>query len=75
MILMDVKMPEIDGLEATRQIKKIRKDLPIIAITAYSMSGDKERVLSSGCDGYISKPINKRSLIEKMEEFLNLRPA
>jgi PAS domain S-box-containing protein len=75
MILMDIKMPEIDGLEATRQIKQIRKDIPIIAITAYSMSGDKERVLAAGCDGYISKPINKVNLFNKMEEFLDLRPA
>ena len=73
LILMDVKMPEIDGLEATRQIKKIRKDIPIIGITAYSMSGDKERILAAGCDGYISKPINKKSLLQKMEEYINLK--
>ena len=75
MILMDIKMPEIDGLEATRQIKKINKEIPIIGITAYSMSGDKERVLAAGCDGYISKPINKKTLLEKIEEYIDIKPV
>lgn len=68
LILMDIKMPGIDGLEATRQIKEINKDVPIIAITAYAMSGDKERVLAAGCDDYLSKPINKKNLLKKMSE-------
>jgi CheY-like chemotaxis protein len=68
LILMDIKMPEIDGLEATRQIKLINSEIPIIAITAYAMSGDKERVLAAGCDDYLSKPINKKNLLKKMEE-------
>ncbi len=72
-ILMDIKMPEIDGLEATRQIKQLNKEIPIIGITAYSMSGDKERVLAAGCDGYISKPINKKNLLEKIEEYIDLK--
>jgi len=70
LILMDIKMPEIDGLEATRQIKLINPDIPIIAITAYAMSGDEERVLSAGCDGYLSKPISKEKLLSKMAEFV-----
>jgi PAS domain S-box-containing protein len=72
LILMDVKMPEIDGFEATRQIKLIKKDIPIIGITAYAMSGDEERVLSAGCDGYLSKPINRRSLLDKMSELIKI---
>jgi CheY-like chemotaxis protein len=68
LILMDIKMPEIDGLEATRQIKQINSEVPIIAITAYAMSGDKERVLAAGCDDYLRKPINKKNLLKKMGE-------
>jgi CheY-like chemotaxis protein len=68
LILMDIKMPVIDGFEATRQIKLINKNVYIIAITAYAMSGDEERIMASGCDGYLSKPINKKSLLEKISE-------
>ena len=70
LILMDIKMPEVDGLEATRQIKLINVNVPVIAITAYAMSGDEERVLAAGCDGYLSKPITKKSLLEKIAEFI-----
>ena len=72
LILMDMKMPEIDGFEATRQIKLINKNVYIIAITAYAMSGDEERIMASGCDGYLSKPINKKSLLEKISEFIKI---
>ena len=72
LILMDIKIPEVDGLEATRQIKLINQDVPIIAITAYAMSGDEERILAAGCDGYISKPISKKILLEKMAEFIKI---
>jgi CheY-like chemotaxis protein len=69
---MDMKMPEIDGFEATRQIKLIDSNVHIIAITAYAMSGDEERVLASGCDDYLSKPINKKSLFEKIAAFIEV---
>ena len=72
LILMDIKMPEIDGLEATRQIKLINKEVPVIAITAYAMSGDEETVLAAGCDCYLSKPISKKRLMEKMAEFIKI---
>ena len=72
LILMDIKMPEIDGFEATRQIKLIEPDVHIIAITAYAMSGDEERILSAGFDGYLSKPINKKSLFEMIGEFVKV---
>jgi CheY-like chemotaxis protein len=70
LILMDIKMPEIDGFEATRQIKQLNRDVHIIAITAYAMSGDEERIISAGFDGYLSKPISKKSLLEKIGEFI-----
>jgi len=72
LILMDIKMPEIDGLEATRQIKLINKDVPVIAITAYAMSGDEERVLAAGCDGYLSKPLSKKMLLQKVGEYIDI---
>jgi len=72
LILMDIKMPEMDGLEATRRIKEINKDVPVIAITAYAMSGDEERVIAAGCDGYLSKPISKKSLLNKIAEFVKI---
>jgi CheY-like chemotaxis protein len=73
LILMDIKMPEIDGFEATRQIKLINPNVNIIAITAYAMSGDEERIIAAGYDGYLSKPINKKSLLEKIAEFIKIR--
>ena len=72
LILMDIKMPGIDGLEATRQIKQLNQNIPVIAITAYAMSGDEERVLAAGCDGYLSKPITKNSLLNKISEFVKI---
>ena len=70
LILMDIKMPEIDGFEATRQIKLIDENVYIIAITAYAMSGDEERILAAGFDSNLSKPLNRKSLLEKIAEFI-----
>ena len=60
LILMDIQLPGIDGLEATRRIRKSEVDgeIPIIAITSYAMTGDKEKALSAGYTGYIEKPID-----------------
>jgi CheY-like chemotaxis protein len=68
LVLMDMKMPEVDGFEATKRIKLINPIVPVIAITAYAMLGDENRILESGCDGYLSKPINKVRLMEKISE-------
>lgn len=72
LILMDMKMPEVDGFEATKQIKLIDKNVHIIAITAYAMSGDEERIIAAGCDDYLSKPINKKNLLEKISEYIKV---
>jgi two-component system sensor histidine kinase ChiS len=58
LVLMDIRMPHMDGLEATRQIRQFNKDLIIIAQTAYAFTGDSEKALEAGCNDYISKPIN-----------------
>jgi len=69
LILMDIKMPEMDGLEATKLIKATKPKLPIIAITAFAMSGDEHRIKEVGCDDYMSKPISMKKLIEKLKQF------
>jgi PAS domain S-box-containing protein len=64
LILMDLKMPEMNGLEASRQIRHLNPSLPIIAQTAYAMAGDREKALEAGCIGYITKPIKRQDLLE-----------
>jgi len=71
LVLMDIKMPEMNGYEATHEIKKIRPQLPIIAQTAYALAGEKEKILSAGCDDYLSKPIMGKVLLEKIDVYLN----
>jgi signal transduction histidine kinase/ActR/RegA family two-component response regulator len=67
MVLMDIKLPLMNGYEATRRIKKLRPDLPIIAQTAYAMQEDKHKALQAGCDGYIPKPIITSDLFKLIE--------
>jgi signal transduction histidine kinase len=70
LILMDIKMPEMDGLTATRIIKSFKKDLPIIATTAFALSSDKERCIEAGCNDYLSKPIRKEQLLIMMNKYI-----
>lgn len=70
LVLMDIKMPVIGGLEATKEILKIKPDLPIIAQTAYAFYNDRERALESGCMDYLSKPISPKKLIETVSKYL-----
>jgi CheY-like chemotaxis protein len=73
LVLMDVQMPEIDGLDATAAIReremRTREHLPIIAMTAHVMKGDRERCLAAGMDGYLSKPIRPEELARAIEQF------
>ncbi len=71
LILMDMKMPVLDGYKTTKEIKKIRKDIPIIAQTAYALSSDREKALEAGCDDYIPKPLNLDLLIELIKKHFN----
>jgi CheY-like chemotaxis protein len=69
LILMDLKMPDMNGLEATKLIKSFRKNLPVIAVTAHAASGDEHKAISAGCDDYISKPYEKDLLIRKLGKY------
>jgi CheY-like chemotaxis protein len=72
LILMDMSLPVIDGWTASRQLKAdpVTARIPIIALTAHAMAGDREKALEAGCDDYDSKPIEFSRLLEKMETFL-----
>lgn len=72
LILMDLKMPVMGGIEATREIKSILPDLPIIAITAFVSSNDEHEAMMSGCDDFITKPLNRIKLLKKINEFLGI---
>ncbi|WP_417389774.1 response regulator [Gimesia sp.] len=79
LVLMDVQMPEMDGLEATRLIREYEQEtgehVPIVAMTAHAMKGDRERCLEAGMDGYVSKPVRVRELYSTIEDCLHLNPA
>jgi signal transduction histidine kinase/ActR/RegA family two-component response regulator len=70
LVLMDIKIPGIDGYEATRQIRKFNKSVIIIAQTAFALIGDKEKAIAAGCNDYISKPTNKDSLLAMISKHL-----
>ncbi len=63
MVFMDIRMPGIDGYETTRRIKRIKPDLPVVALTALALSGDREKAIESGCDDYLKKPILRDELL------------
>jgi PAS domain S-box-containing protein len=72
LVLMDIKMPVMNGIEATRRIKASRSDLPIIAVTAYALSGDESNAMQAGCDDYLSKPIARDKLLEKIRKYVTI---
>lgn len=69
-VLMDIKMPVMDGLEATKKIREFRKELPIIGVTAYSMPDDKEKIIAAGCDDYITKPVQSDFLLSIINKYV-----
>ncbi len=71
LILMDLKMPNGTGLDATREIRKLNTKLPVIAQTAYAMSGDEEQALAAGCNAYITKPVRRQNLMQLIQQVLS----
>ena len=71
LILMDIKMPDIDGYEATRQIRQFNQQVIIIAQTAYALIGDREKAINAGCNDYIAKPISKDKLMELIQKYFS----
>ena len=71
-ILMDVQLPGIDGLELTRRLKAdpATRDITILGLTAYAMKGDEEKIMAAGCDGYLAKPIDTRTLPAVIRRYL-----
>lgn len=71
LILMDIQLPEVSGLEVTRWLKEDDdlREIPVVAVTAFAMKGDEERIRSGGCEAYISKPISVASFLETIRQF------
>ena len=72
LVLMDIQMPLMDGLSATGEIRKFRKNLPIIAQTAHASDEDGQNALKAGCNDYICKPINKIELLNTLQKYLSI---
>jgi CheY-like chemotaxis protein len=80
LVLMDVEMPRLDGLNATQVIREYERQagthIPIIAMTAHAMKGDREKCLAAGMDGYVAKPVRQKDVFEAIEQFFpELRPS
>ncbi|MDJ0947815.1 MAG: response regulator [Alphaproteobacteria bacterium] len=73
LILMDIQLPEVSGLEVAKWIKEddALKSIPIIAVTAFAMKGDEEKIRQGGCEAYLSKPISVARFLETVQKFLN----
>jgi two-component system cell cycle response regulator DivK len=71
LVIMDIQLPGIDGLEATKRIRasEIGSEMPIVALTSYAMTGDREKALAAGCTGYIEKPINPETFMAEIEKY------
>ena len=73
LILMDIQLPGLDGYEATRQIKDNPelREIPIIVVTSYALSGDDMKAFEAGCDAYVAKPFSPRQMLAKIREFVS----
>ncbi len=72
LILMDIQLPQISGLDVTRMLKEDKdlKSIPVIAVTAFAMKGDEEKIRNGGCEDYLSKPITVNKLIETIQKYI-----
>ena len=76
LILMDIQLPEVSGLEVTKWLKADEelRDIPVIAVTAFAMKGDEQKIREGGCEDYISKPISVSRFLEVIESYLTKKP-
>ena len=72
LIIMDIQLPEISGVEHTKMLKvdETLKDIPVLAVTAFALKGDEEKILEAGCDGYIAKPISIPNFLDTVERLI-----
>lgn len=72
LILMDIRLPDVSGIDHTKALKadEALKDIPVVAVTAFAMKADEEKIRAAGCDGYITKPINIPLLLETIAKYL-----
>ena len=72
LIIMDIRLPEVSGMEYTKMLKadEALRDIPVLAVTAFAMRGDEERILEAGCDGYIAKPISVPHFLETVANII-----
>ncbi len=77
LILMDIQLPEISGLEIAKMLKADDdlNTIPVVAVTAFAMKGDEQKIRNGGCDGYIAKPISVNNFLQTVSKFLEARPA
>jgi len=73
LIIMDIQLPEISGMEYTKRLRAddALKDIPVLAVTAFAMKGDEEKIRAAGCDDYIAKPISVLNFLETVERLIN----
>lgn len=70
LVLMDIKMPIMDGLEATAKIKETHPELPVVALTANAFDSDRQMAMKAGCDDFLSKPVNSEKCLKVIEKFI-----
>ncbi|MDZ7821333.1 MAG: response regulator [Candidatus Marinimicrobia bacterium] len=75
LVLLDIKMPGVDGYEAVRKIREFNKKIPVIAQTAYAFKKDRDKAMQAGCSDYITKPVEKELLMEKIYRYLPSGPG
>ena len=75
LVLLDIALPEMDGYQVIKEIKENKevRDIPVIAMTAHAMKGDREKIIAAGCDDYISKPIDPETVLRKIGEWVGRR--
>lgn len=72
-VLLDIGLPDVNGLEVARKIREVDMDVPIIALTSYAMAGDREKAIDAGCNGYVEKPIDTESIITTIEAIVGAK--